>query len=517
MSENHDQREQPEAEPAAAARRKGWWVLAAVLLLLYAAGVNEHWRVQRDSALYVGVGRSLAEGQGYTYNGRPHTLALPAFPLIVAAVFAVFGESYLALNIVTALIGLGCIAATWLLLRQMRAGQGDLVAALLLLGFSRQLYSYSAQALTEVPFTLCVVLALWAGQRMLDAEGREFWLWSLGAALLSVCATAVRPFGLALPVALVGALWLRRDGRREWKRSLGASALVVGLMALALGLWIHRCAQVHQPGDGTYVRALRGGDVGGTIVWMLSKVPQLLDALGETVMGVGTTAAGGVLLWVLVLVGVVRLVRQGQLAVPLFLVVYTGGVLIGQPGRRYLVPALPLILYALVIGAEMIADRLVRSTARRRRVLIVALVLVLLCNLVRIGKIVVENRSPDFYAAVEDGRWQTYQEAAEWLKANAEPDSVVMGYEARLVHLWTRLPVLELPYPAMPAQPEAVRELFRKGNVRYVILDRDKAASTLPVEKLIELHDDLAQVVYQEAGLRIFRVNADSLPPPGEQ
>ena len=45
--------------------------LYALLLVIYLLGFNAQWRVEPDSALYLTMGRNVAAGMGYTYNGLP--------------------------------------------------------------------------------------------------------------------------------------------------------------------------------------------------------------------------------------------------------------------------------------------------------------------------------------------------------------------------------------------------------------------------------------------------------------
>src|SRR5689334_3360797 len=52
------------------------WLLIGVLAL-YLLGFNGQWRLEPDSALYLTIGRNLAEGRGYTYHGVSHHLAYP--------------------------------------------------------------------------------------------------------------------------------------------------------------------------------------------------------------------------------------------------------------------------------------------------------------------------------------------------------------------------------------------------------------------------------------------------------
>ena len=75
----------PEARPHIVDRllhgadRYRWWCFG-LIGLLYAAGFNGQWRVGSDSAIYMSVGHSLAEGAGYTYNGIINRVIYPGLP-----------------------------------------------------------------------------------------------------------------------------------------------------------------------------------------------------------------------------------------------------------------------------------------------------------------------------------------------------------------------------------------------------------------------------------------------------
>src|SRR5215207_9221390 len=72
------------------ADRHRWWLFGAAALL-YLAGFNGQWRVSPDSALYASLGRNLAEGRGYTYQGERHTWVEPGFPWLISEGFRLAG------------------------------------------------------------------------------------------------------------------------------------------------------------------------------------------------------------------------------------------------------------------------------------------------------------------------------------------------------------------------------------------------------------------------------------------
>src|SRR5262245_52719526 len=64
--------------------------LLAFVIVMYLLGFNGQWRMEPDSALYLSIGRNLAEGRGYMYHGRLDRLAYPGMPWVHAAFFKMF-------------------------------------------------------------------------------------------------------------------------------------------------------------------------------------------------------------------------------------------------------------------------------------------------------------------------------------------------------------------------------------------------------------------------------------------
>jgi hypothetical protein len=500
-------------EPSCSGRRQGHWFVAlmALLVVLYAMGLNGHWRIQRDSALYLGIARSLAEGKGYVFNYKPDVLAMPGFPTMMAAVYAAFGENFLVMNAVVSLMGLACVVFAYLLLRDMGAAPGVLMASVLMFGLSRQLYYYSAHLLTDVPFTMFSLAALWAGVRMARSDGSKFWTWCVASGVLSVCAMSLRPFGLALPPALAAALWLRPDWRTRRRRNLMACILIGIIFTVPLVLWVSRCAAVYQPGDVTYANAFRQRGFGRFVLHIAEQVPKLLDSLGESVAGVGISMAGGLLLAVLAAIGLVHIAREGHWIVPVFMAIYTGGAMLGNPGRRYLLPELALIVYAIVLGVQATADAITKSSRARHTLLVFLLVFLILLNAGRTGKIVVENRSRHFYQTLEGGQWRPYFQVSDWVKANTAEDSVIAAYEARLIHYLTKRRVVELPRDESALSVLQMEELVLHKGIGYVVLDADKRSCTRAFESLGRENPGFAQVVFRSERLAILRIDSRTL------
>src|SRR5437764_8307580 len=65
------------------------WITLAVFYLL---AFNGTWRVGRDSALYRGLGHSLASGKGYTFGEFSSRQIYPGFPVLLAGMEKLFGQ-----------------------------------------------------------------------------------------------------------------------------------------------------------------------------------------------------------------------------------------------------------------------------------------------------------------------------------------------------------------------------------------------------------------------------------------
>src|SRR5687767_15127646 len=151
--------------PVAAERLLAWVdrqrrVLFAVLLVSYLWGFNGQWRVEPDSALYLVIGRNLAEGDGLTYHGKPHNLAFPGLPALIAGTLKLFGtDNLVAAHAVMLLVALCALGLTYRLFL-LHADRPTAVAVTLLLGFSRTFYRYAFELMSDMPFLLGVLAFL---------------------------------------------------------------------------------------------------------------------------------------------------------------------------------------------------------------------------------------------------------------------------------------------------------------------------------------------------------------------
>ncbi len=86
----------------------------ALIVAWFALAVSPAWLPTPDSALYLMLGRSIAQGHGYALDGHPHAYVPPGFPYMLAALERVGLGSMLCLNAAMALIGLASVWMSYL-------------------------------------------------------------------------------------------------------------------------------------------------------------------------------------------------------------------------------------------------------------------------------------------------------------------------------------------------------------------------------------------------------------------
>jgi len=198
-------------------------ILLLVLAGLYLVAVNDHWAPKPDSALYMGLGRSLAEGRGMAFNGRQEWGIPPAAPFLIAACRYVAGPHDWPANLCMTLMGLGVVVFAWLGVRRLSAdlpasARGAVeVGTLAAAGLSARLFIDSARILTDVPCAFFLMVAFWAVVRA--RSGRAAWY--VAGAMAAALAVLARVPALVCAAGLLAAAAIDM-GRRRRGRALVA-------------------------------------------------------------------------------------------------------------------------------------------------------------------------------------------------------------------------------------------------------------------------------------------------------
>jgi 4-amino-4-deoxy-L-arabinose transferase-like glycosyltransferase len=218
----------------------GWGILLAALALRVGFVLSTDYVAFFDPADYDRHARSMLHGHGYPGSlisgpGDPTAYRMPLFPLFLAGVYAIAGESWEAARLAQALLGtvtVGLIGALGWRLFDRRVG----LAALALAAAFPPFIVLSGTLMSEnllLPLELAAVLAILEHRR-----SAHRYRWAAVGGLLCGLAMLTRPNAIVLAPALAAGVW--STGR--WRAAavlLVAAAMVYSPWPIRNALTLH--------------------------------------------------------------------------------------------------------------------------------------------------------------------------------------------------------------------------------------------------------------------------------------
>jgi hypothetical protein len=405
-------------------------------MILYLAGFTGRWRIEPDAALYLSVARNIAEGNGFTYQGRPHNLAYPGLPWMIAGTFKVFGTDVLwPAHVLMLLITLATLALTYRTFR-LHADTGIATIVTLGTGLTYTFYPLAHRIMTDMPFLLGV-MAFFCGYEAMIQRSRDpshvcagKWTdWTLMILGLAI-AMVMRPTAwVLLPVVIVIMLApLLRRGAKSSARWIGILLLLL-IVAGTISVIVWRSRGTVTTAAGSYEEFVfnlaihRPGQLLHQIFF--ERLPHLLDEIMVTGsfaldLPVGTNIPLAI---VLIVLGM-ALVRQ-RLAWGLWVAAMIGIMLAVVAVDRYVVSILPFLVYAWWRGMAWVNRRLPHPWGDWAFAVLLAMSTI--PNTVKTCGVIIEQRRPNFYAHYKDGRYAALMTMAGHISRHVGEADVVLS------------------------------------------------------------------------------------------
>jgi len=204
------------------------YLFVLIPLLVYLASLTQYWICSNDSAMYIYQARSFLQTGTFMQNGVPHLVASPGFPMLLAGIMSIAGESnFLAMQLCMLLCGLlGLVIIyrqRWIWTTRF---QGRWVVFATAMSYC--FYHNIQRTLTEAPS----FLLFWVIIALLRTAKTNKWFLLLGC--LAAYAAVFMRMPAAIPIAAIGiaVLFERRliSEKFGW-RFLGAVVLGLGVIA----------------------------------------------------------------------------------------------------------------------------------------------------------------------------------------------------------------------------------------------------------------------------------------------
>lgn len=212
------------------------WVglLLAGLFLRLAVVAVFHPPLVSDDREYVGLAHALAQGEGFQIDGHQTAYRLPAYPLLIAASFRVFGSDLLPLKLLQLVFDLCSCLLVFGLGKRLASEHTGMLAMGITILFPMQIL-YVPMLMTETLYTFLLLSIVWLSLEH-QRESHEFRT-DVAVGLFVGLGTLLRTTTLLLPILVFAHRWIAGTGMKSNVRRF----LVVGFIAaLVVSPWIER-------------------------------------------------------------------------------------------------------------------------------------------------------------------------------------------------------------------------------------------------------------------------------------
>jgi 4-amino-4-deoxy-L-arabinose transferase-like glycosyltransferase len=448
-------------------RHKNLILAAAVAFAaaVWLIGLNNLLPVNEDTSLYISMARSLAHGKGLFITTGPHDIPGNYYPFMYPALLAPFCRflpaGFLVFKLFTVFLTVLFIAAVAKACQALFFRQFPLLVALFVC-LSSQIALYSRSIQTEIPFTLFSFCAIWSLARYQEREGafNRFFFFSAAFIFLSIY---VRLIGVALLFAVP--LWLAK--KRQYSKAAASLSFFLLLVP-----WILRYTVM----GSTYVDEFSGQTATAFSLagrWLYNLACTVGKELPDLFIDPGLAsidpfakvfllkfALGCVLAYLLVKGFILKIMKEGAAFWDLYVFIYFFFLYLAWTthGARYLVPVLVFLVYYLFIG--------LKSVARGTKVFYGACALLLALNVQgALAGALKERWAP------LSGEESSFTAAADWIKANAPKDSIIMSRRPHWVNIYTGERGLRFL-----REKDTAKQLAHvlRAKPDYIIMDRNK-------------------------------------------
>jgi 4-amino-4-deoxy-L-arabinose transferase-like glycosyltransferase len=427
------------------------WVLVPAWLLMHLLAFNGQWRIGPDSATFRSVAHSLATGGGYAILGEPQRQVYPGLPLLLAGLERLFGDAVWP----AILVMLAASAATlWLTYRLMRRVERPWVATLVTagVGFNIMFVNHGHELLTDVPFLLGVMMALWGWETITDKgvfRRVRSGAWLAGGLALAV---AMRPtfwvLALAFGVVCLGGLvvglfprfsprwWTTGPDRARSWRFYAMCLAVVTVVGFAFAATDPRTRSLDLLAGGYEAEvAERVMSLGDRLRETPAKLWEMVEDHLEAAFFAERVEYLNLPLALSLLAGVLMVSRRRPLW-GLLVAILLGALYFASSVPRYYLMVLPILWLGWVTLTRALAVRLFRTDRSRSLFAAVMFGLVLACNMGHVVKFTLEQRSRPFLEGYKDGLYVPIVAMSRAIEREvAASESVIGPYAKEMTYL----------------------------------------------------------------------------------
>jgi hypothetical protein len=391
-------------------RRKPWIIAAILIGGVYLAGVSSHWLPTPDSGLYLHQAQGWIDHGEFLYNGQPCLRASPGYILFLAGIIELAGTDHpFLLHGISLLF---CIGTLWVIAKQRWLWGTRFSTRWVVLGTALTYYFVHPHrfVLTDSMGAFLCVLTLHIARRARKRPWMMLTLLPMGYIVVMIRMPLLL---LLAPMGVAAIFEPRVMHRRWWGRMFGSGMLALGCLVAWWNIKGLTPAVQSTPYSGW-----EWTDVSTMAAEFFPSVGILMSKF----LMAQTTSIGGGILGAIVLIGLIRQVKH-RLYFPLIFLATSMMLMAGLVGPwtlrfpRYWIVALPMILYAFLLGGAIVGGwltHLLRMKAPCMRLPVFGVVLMMIGVGIQSPRIIKETvnifrghgqNADEFYAHYEEGEF----------------------------------------------------------------------------------------------------------------
>lgn len=428
-----------------------------------------------DDAKYYLLGKSIFSGNGYHDIFDPanpvQTQYPPLFPLLLGMT-EIVSHSPLVPKIMVGLFSAGILL---LLFYYLRPFAGAVFLPLLLVtALSSALASHATLLMSEVPYLFATLAALLLLTLQKKDRTLNLFFWMVAFAVIAPA--LIRTVGISFAAAWI----ITAIIDKRFKQAMAGLALFAGIMLL-----LRFMTDVHNPYFDQLVRKNQYDPEMGfvTLREMFSRIGQNLNLyvfsiIPQTLLKPDLSKSGSfiaaLLLLMPALIGWIRNFKAPTAIISYYMGFYTVIICMWQTqwsSPRFIVPIVPFLFFFIFSGVEFIAQRAaqlfggtVKPSAPHRLTtgfLWTAALIICLFNLGDHLRLITSTNGMT-------NDWKNFYSCADWLRLNTPGDAIVVSRKPELFYLRSERKGFVYPFSH---DVEKIIDSFKKGNVRYCVLD----------------------------------------------
>lgn len=191
-------------------------------------------RLERALDEYDFLGYSLAQGEGFkSLHGEESVVRGPGYPVFLAAIYSVFGHSYMVVQVIQCLLSGLIVFLTYHLGKRLHSRNTGLFAAFFM-AFNPLLIWYIPRVMVEVIFTaVCLLVFLMTDTFLKKKTVRN----AIFLGMLISAAAFIKSFALMFPIAVTVLLLIHKTDLKQIAKYVG---VIILTMIVLIAPWTVR-------------------------------------------------------------------------------------------------------------------------------------------------------------------------------------------------------------------------------------------------------------------------------------